>query len=113
MDRLELLPGVRHLDDVEDGRLVVSTKDSTRDLAEEFLHHTRNGIERIVLNVHQTTLVSAEMQFIDLQEVLFHHYCSFRESRIIGFVLALLPVEGNELVSSCLLGDPVHGRLPS
>ena len=56
MDGLELLRRVRHLDDVEDGRLVLRTKNASGNLAEELLHDAGDGVKGVVLNVYQATL---------------------------------------------------------
>ena len=54
--RLHLVSLVLHLDDVEDGGLVLGTKDAPGDLPEELLHHAGDGVEGIVLNVDEAAL---------------------------------------------------------
>ena len=56
MDRLKLLPRVCHLDDAEDCRLILRTKDASRNLPEKLLHDAGNRVEGVVLNIDQATL---------------------------------------------------------
>ena len=54
--RLHLFRTLLHLDDVEDGGLVLRTEDSARDLAEKLLHDAGNGVEGVVLHVDEPPL---------------------------------------------------------
>lgn len=56
MDRLELLPGVRHLDDVKDRCLILRAKDATWNLPEKLLHNACDRVKRVVLNIDKATL---------------------------------------------------------
>ena len=57
--RLHLVRLLLHLDDVEDGGLVVGTKDTAGDLPEELLHDAGNGVEGVVLDVDKSSLRGA------------------------------------------------------
>ena len=54
--RLHLVSLVLHLDDVEDGGLVVGTEYAAGNLSEEFLHDTGDCVEGEVLDVDEATL---------------------------------------------------------
>ena len=56
VDGLHLLRLVLHLDDVEDGGLVVGTEYAAGNLSEEFLHDTGDCVEGEVLDVDEATL---------------------------------------------------------
>ena len=56
MHRLELLPRVRHLDDVEDRRLILRTEDAARNLPEKLLHNAGDRVKGVVLNIDQAAL---------------------------------------------------------
>ena len=56
VDGLHLVRLVIHLDDVEYGGLIVRAKDTTRNLPEELLHNTGDGVEGVVLDVDETAL---------------------------------------------------------
>ena len=56
VDGLHLLMAVLHLQDVEDGRLVLGTEDAAGNLPEELLHHTGDGVEGIVLDIDKSSL---------------------------------------------------------
>ena len=53
---LHLLRTLLHLDDVEDGGLVLRTEYSAWDLAEKLLHDAGDGVEGVVLHVDESPL---------------------------------------------------------
>ena len=53
---LHLVRLVLHLDDLEDGSLVVGSEDTAGDLPEELLHDAGDGVEGVVLDVDQSAL---------------------------------------------------------
>ena len=56
IDGLHLFMAVLHLQDVEDGGLVLSTKDPARNLPEKLLHDTGDGVEGVVLDIDESSL---------------------------------------------------------
>ena len=65
--RLHLVRLVLHLDDLEDGRLVVGTEDTARDLPEELLHDAGDGVEGVVLDVDQSALQRKDCDYYSLK----------------------------------------------
>ena len=61
---LHLLHALVLLDDVEDLRLVLWTKNASRNLAEELLHDTGDGVEGVVLDVDESPLLQEVNQLL-------------------------------------------------
>ena len=97
--RLHLVRLVLHLDDVEDGGLVVRTEDTAGDLPEELLHDAGDGVEGVVLDVDESSLqwsVSRSDLALTDCDHYYYYYILYLLQKMNEFLHACLMTRGTE-----------------